>query len=76
MMHRSDGFYHNFPYTSPNDEKFYRLKVKAITHVFLVLHFCKFGRLKAQNGQLPLIEAFLVQTPVSDWRWAKMPLPY
>ena len=46
-VHCLDGFYHNFLYTCPNDDKFYRLKVKTLPHVFLVLSFYKFGRLEA-----------------------------
>ena len=66
-MHRlarflqNPSFELNILYTCPNDEIFYRLKVKTLPHVFLVLSFCKFGRLEAQNGPTPLEEA---QTPV------------
>ena len=38
-MHCLDGFYHNFLYTCPNDEKFFRLKVKTLLNIFLVLSF-------------------------------------
>ena len=53
-VHRLDGFYHNFFYTCPNDEIFYRLKVKTLLNIFLVLSFCKFGRLEAQKAPTPL----------------------
>ena len=52
-VHRLDGFYHNVFYTCPNDEIFYRLKVKTLLNIFIVLSFCKFGRLEAQKASTP-----------------------
>ena len=75
-VHRLDGCHHNLFYTSPNDEIFYRLKVKTLLNIFLVLSFCKFGRLEAQNGPTPLQGRNLGQTPVGDWRFPKTPVPY
>ena len=57
------------------DEKFYRLKVKTILHIFLVLSFCKFGRLEAQKGPTPLRGKEKGPTPVPLLVLDLTPLP-